>query len=500
MRGTAAARLVATAAVLRERARRRPSGRLVHVGRDDLIAAGDVDGAFAALVGSAPLDGIDAVLCAVEDPPAVEIAAAARRALASPSGVPRLRDLTRGCSSAVVVTSDATRAVPNRALLPAVLDELAAGELGPKDVTVVVGGGAHRPASRHELVTMFGEELLRRVRVVTHDARRSDCVELGVTPAGTPVRVNGIVAAADLRIGLGVVEPHEFAGFTGGRKALLPGVAAYETILANHSAERVSHARARPGELAGNPVHEDMLAALRFARLDFVVNVVLDRTLRPTAVAAGDAEAAHEKLVAFVRRTAAVEVAGEPDLIVTGPGAPLDLNLYQAVKALIAVEPLVGPRTVVVLAAACRDGLGSDEMLEPFDGARGPDEAHARAVAAYTIEKDHSCLLARFLARCPNVVACCPGIAEADLRRLWFAPAATLHQAVGEAVGRARRLSRRARPTALLLPRPQRALFTVCAPSSAGPVAAHERCGRTSSPPAGGTAGRPRRPRREGDS
>lgn len=435
------------------------------MGRKDFIAGGDIDGALAVLLEGRLRDAAETSLHRAEDPPAVDAAAAVNAALAAPTASAPLRTLAARRSSAAVVTSDATRAVPNRLLLPSVLDELATGGLAAEAITVVVGGGAHRPATPEELRAMFGEEVLRRIRVVTHDARHSDCVDMGMTPGGTHLRINRIVAEADLRIALGVVEPHEFAGFTGGRKALLPGVAAYETILGNHGAEVIAHERARPGSLIGNPVHEDLLAALSLAPLDFIVNVALDRRLRPTAVAAGDPEAAHDELAAFVRSTAAVEVAGAPDLIVTGPGAPLDMNLYQALKALFAVEPIAGPETVVALAAGCGDGLGSDEMLQPFDGAAGPEEAYARAVAAYTIEKDHSCLLARFLARCPNVIACCPGVADADLRRLWFTPAESLEAAVEEAVGRARRLSRRARPTALLLPRPQRALFTVAPPS-----------------------------------
>jgi len=445
------------------------------VGLQDPIARGDVDGAFEALLEGGALDATHATLRRAVDPPAIDVAAEARAGLAAPVGSSPLRVLAQGHAKAAVITSDATRAVPNRLLLPPLLEELTAAGLAAGDITVVVGGGAHRPATDDEIRRMLGEEVRRRVRVVTHDARRSECRALGTTPAGTPVRINRTAAEADLRIAVGVVEPHEFAGFTGGRKALLPGVAAYETILRNHGAATISDPQARPGVLAGNPVHEDMLAALRLAPLDFVVNVTLDRFLRPTAVAAGGAEAAHAALVAFVRRTAGVEAPGAADLVITGPGDPLDLNLYQAVKALVAVEPLVGPDTVVVLAADCRDGLGSEEMLAPFAGARGPEEVRARAITAYSIEKDHACLLARFLARCPHVIACCPGVADGDLRRLSFTPAASLESAVEEAVGRARRLSRRARPTALLLPRPQRALFTVIPsptpPSGAAPGA-----------------------------
>jgi lactate racemase len=431
----------------------------------------EIDDLLAALASGAlqvaHLEPCDVVLRALDDPPPIDVPSVLAAALDAPLDSAPLHALAAGRSTAAVITSDATRAVPNRLLLPGVLDELERGGLAPQAVTVVVGGGAHRPATREELERMFGQELLRRVQVVTHDARRDVCVDVGTTPAGTPVRVNRIVADADLRIAFGVVEPHEFAGFTGGRKAVLPGVAAYETILRNHRLEAIAHERARPGVLEGNPAHEDMLAALGLAPLDFAVNVTLDRRLRPTALAAGSAEAVHAALTGVVRRTATLEVAQAPDLLITGPGAPLDLNFYQAMKALVAVEPLVGPDTVVVLLAACRDGLGSADLLAPFEGGGAPGDVVGRAAADYTVQKDHSYFLARFLARCPHVVALCPGVADADLRRLRSTPAATLETALAEAVGRARRLSRRARPTALLLPRPQRALFTVVPPPAA---------------------------------
>ena len=147
-----------------------------------------------------------------------------------------------------------------------------------------------------------------------------------------------------------------------------------------------------------------------------------------------------------------------PDIVVTGPGRPLDINLYQSIKPLVAIEPLVGPDTQVVLLSACRDGTGSAEMLAPFAGGRTPAEVLAGLDHDYTIEKDHGFFIARFLQKCPNVTAWCPGVAAEELRRLAFEPAATVEEAVGRARRRLRR--RRARPLVYLIPRPQRALFT----------------------------------------
>lgn len=420
-------------------------------------------------------------LCVAEPPP-VELPAALSGALARPVGAPPLRELARGRRSAVIITSDATRPVPSHALIGPVMAELEAAGLSAGAVDVVIGGGAHRPAYPEEIERLLGPEWAGRLRVTCHDAKATDLADLGRTPAGTPLRIDPRVAAADLRIAFGQVEPHEFAGFTGGRKSILPAVAAEESILANHSVANLSHPRARPGVLAGNPIHEDMLVAMRLARLDFVVNVVLGGDLQPLAVAAGEPEAAHARLVDFVRGYAQLErPEGPVDVVVTGPGAPLDINLYQSTKPLVGLQPMIegmaadarsaaaasgdaadepGWRPpVVVLLSSCWDGTGSDEMLVPFDGARGPAHVLTRLRERYTVEMNESFNIARFLTVCPRVVACCPGVDEAVLRRLFFTPAPTPQAALEAALEFAASDSAARRPTVLLFPRAHRALF-----------------------------------------
>jgi hypothetical protein len=267
-------------------------------------------------------------------------------------------------------------------------------------------------------------------------------------------------------------------------------VAGYETIVRNHSLSMLAHPSARPGVLAGNPIHEEMVETARRAGLDFIVNVALDRELRPIAVAAGDMEAAHEQLVAFLRDHLELPLpARRLSVIVTGPGRPLDINLYQATKALVGIEPLLdadhgtaaGP--VVVLLSRCWDGPGSDEMFEPFvracaqgdpgaaqDAAQRTRSISEAALAAlerdYTIEKDEAYYVARVTPKCSWVIACCPGVPDAKLRALGWEPAADADSALARARGLldcqaeapAAAGSGRA-PLVVLFPRPQRALF-----------------------------------------
>jgi nickel-dependent lactate racemase len=352
--------------------------------------------------------------------------------------------------------------VPNAELLPQILGELALAGVDPGSITVVFGGGAHRPMSSHEMTDLAGPALASTLRLTAHDSRGSECAWVGRTPRGNDVRINRIVAEADLVIGLGVVEPHEFAGFGGGRKAILPGVAAYASIVHNHSIALLSDEAARPGVLAGNPIHEEMLSAARFGGLEFIVNVVLDAQNRVVALAAGDPEAAHARLVEFVRATQTLPAIPRTHILVTGPDAPTDINFYQSIKALVALEPLVHAETTVVLLSPCPEGLGSEELVQPFIAAADPECVMHAAAAEYTVEKDHSYLLARFLTRCRDVVAWCPGVAPEALESMRLGVASSPEDAIARAIARQRK--HRPRPRVLLFPRPQRAL-----PATTGP-------------------------------
>jgi nickel-dependent lactate racemase len=419
----------------------------------------ELDQTLAHIAASPLLKAADVHRLAVSEPAPIDLEDALVKALAHPVGSARLSEVARGKGTAVIITADATRAVPNRAALPVIIEELHHSGISDERITVVIGTGAHRAMTPLELIAHLGEEWVRRLKVVNHDPRAADLVSVGRTPHGNEVRVNRLVAEAGVRIALGQVEPHEFAGYTGGRKAILPAVAGYDTIIRNHSVDMISHPGARPGELLRNPIHLEMLAAAQLAGLDFIVNFVVDRELRPVAVAAGNLQDAHQQLVGFVESYSRIDAPSEPvDLIVTGPGRPLDYNLYQSIKPLVALEPLVDERTVVLLLSSCRDGNGSAEMLEPFAGSSSPRGALAQVSRQYTIEKDHSLFLARFLVRCPQVIGYCPGVRDADMRTLMLEPAATIEDGLAKALKKLHPRSSRAQ--VMLFPRPQRALIS----------------------------------------
>jgi nickel-dependent lactate racemase len=432
---------------------------------DTMKALADLPALLAGLADGPDLSGYDTRLILPAEPAPIDLIEATRAALQRPAGSVRLSELAAGRRSAVIVTSDATRAVPNRALLPLVIDELRSAGIGEADVTVLIALGAHRQLARSELAELLGAELLDRVRVVNH-APSGGCVSVGSTSSGNELCVASAFVEADVRIALGLVEPHEFAGFTGGGKAILPGIAAKDSIVRNHSLEMLRRPGARPGELEANPIRREMDEAARLSGLQFIVNVVLDRRLRPLAVAAGDPLQAHAELARFVRAYASVSAPGDvecphepPDLVVTGPGEPLDVNLYQSIKPLVAVEPWVDAASSVVLLARCREGDGSSEMIEPFLDGGTPEEILDRLPAQYTIEKDHSFFIARFLSRCPHVTACCPGVSPEKLETLGFSSASTVGAALSRAGVRHARSTRRARPLAVLFPSPQRFLL-----------------------------------------
>jgi lactate racemase len=287
-----------------------------------------------------------------------------RRALNQPLGCTPLRGLAAGRKSACIVICDITRPVPNRLLVPAILDALAEGGIPQGATTILVATGLHRPSTVEELRLMLGEEILNSCRVVSHHARvREEQRELGVTPGGVPVYVDRSYCDAELKITTGFIEPHLMAGFSGGRKLIAPGCAGEETIRALHSPRFIEDPRCREGVIDGNPLHEQLLTIARMAGHDFIVNVALDANRNCTGVFAGDPIVAHAAGVSHVRQAVSASVPEPVDIVVTSSaGYPLDLTLYQAVKGMTAAAPIVKRGGMLIIAAECAEGLGSEEF------------------------------------------------------------------------------------------------------------------------------------------
>ncbi|WP_028059709.1 nickel-dependent lactate racemase [Candidatus Solirubrobacter pratensis] len=301
-------------------------------------------------------------------PAAADEAAVLRTALQSPVAGPRLRELVAPGQSVAISICDGTRAQPRHSMIPAVLDELA-GIVGDEDITILVATGTHRGNTEEEIRAMLGEALAGRIRVgggraggigvVNHDARdRDSLVFLGEHGQGVPVWLNRRWVEADVRITTGFVEPHFFAGFSGGPKLVAPGLAGLETVLVLHDAKRIGDPRATWGVLEDNPVHADIRAAAAAAPPHFSFDVVLNREQRVIAAFAGELAAMHAVACDAARELAMRPVQAPFDVVVTSnSGYPLDQNLYQAVKGMSAAAKVVKPGGLIVCAAECRDGF-----------------------------------------------------------------------------------------------------------------------------------------------
>lgn len=278
------------------------------------------------------------------------------RACRNPIGTRPLREVVKANDRVVIVTSDNTRPVPNRLLIPWILEEI---PTPPENVTVLVGTGTHRANTEDELAAMFGEELCRKVRVVNHDAfepQRNTGV--GATPAGAPIMLSQEYVHADKRIAVGFIEPHFFAGFSGGAKAIVPGIAGIETILDIHRYDLIAAPRSTWGILNGNPLHEAIVERVSACPPDFLVNVTLDNEKAITRLFLGDYMEAHRVGCEHVRKHAMAQVPYEfPVVITSNSGYPLDQNLYQSVKGMSAAARIVEKGGMIFMASECSDGI-----------------------------------------------------------------------------------------------------------------------------------------------
>lgn len=280
-----------------------------------------------------------------------------RRALREPIGSPPLREIIKPGEKIVIITSDITRPMPTAAVMPALMEELDAAGIADEDVTLVFGLGSHRPQTREEKRRLAGDAAYARYACVDSDPE--DCLRLGMTSRGTPVDITRVVAQADRRICLGNVEYHYFAGYSGGAKALMPGVSSRASIQRNHS--HMVEPGANAGQLEGNPIREDIEEAARMCRCDFILNVVLDEHKRIVKAVAGDCIQAHREGCKAVDALYLKPLDHRADIVlVSQGGAPKDMNLYQTQKALDNAKHAVRKGGVVILVGSCKEGMGEE--------------------------------------------------------------------------------------------------------------------------------------------
>ena len=302
-------------------------------------------------------------------------------ALEHPIASPRLRDLAKGKQKVVLVTSDHTRAVPSKITLPILLDEIRQGN-PDADITILIATGLHRPTTEEEQRRMFGDAIVDHEKIAINNAFDPDqFVHMGVLPSGADFNVNKLAAECDLLVTEGFIEPHFFAGFSGGRKSILPGVASRETVMYNHNSGFINDPHARTGVVEGNPIHNDMLYAARAARLDFIVNVVIDAAHDPIFAVAGDCDLAHRVGREFLASKCQVDAIPADIVISTNGGYPLDQNIYQCVKGLTAAEASAKEGAVLIMCAGLADGHGGEGFYRSLCDCESPDALYQSIMA-----------------------------------------------------------------------------------------------------------------------
>ena len=366
--------------------------------------------------------------------PLAEPAAEITRALRAPIACPPLAAMARGRAHAVIVVSDITRPVPYRVLLPPLLGEL---EPHVERITLLVATGTHRASTDDEKLDMFGSDALSRCRVVDHDSEHPDnFVALDrVTSAGTRPRVNRLYAEADLKILTGLVEPHFMAGYSGGRKAICPGLLDLESIQRFHGPAFLEHPNATNGVLDGNPCHREASEVARIAGAHFTVNVALDLERRLVGVFAGEMDAAFDAAVAKVNSYCHTPIDAPADVVVaSGGGYPLDKTFYQTVKGMVGALPAVRDGGTILIASACSEGIGHHEYAALMFAYAGRHEDFLRDIQARDeVQQDQW----EFEEQCKvlaktgvnGLVVCTDGIDAAALRRCSVTPAADLSRA-----------------------------------------------------------------------
>ena len=284
-------------------------------------------------------------------------------ALDNPIGSKSLEELVRGKQRMVIISGDHTRPVPSRITMPIILRRIRQANPDIK-ITILIATGFHRPTTKQELIDRYGKEIVAKENIVVHRSHNDEMADLGTLPSGGKLLLNKIAIDTDLLIAEGFIEAHFFAGFSGGRKAVLPGIASATTVMANHCSEFIASPFARTGILENNPIHKDMLYAAAQAKLAFILNVVINAKKQVIAAFAGDSEKAHVKGCEFVLNMSKVKKNPTDIVITTNGGYPLDQNIYQSVKGMTAAEANCKTGGVIIMIAGLIDGHGGESFCK----------------------------------------------------------------------------------------------------------------------------------------
>jgi nickel-dependent lactate racemase len=363
-------------------------------------------------------------------------AGALRESFRKPNRGPSLPELACTRKTACILICDITRPVPHGTLLPPLIDELAAAGMSPDHILILVATGLHRSNEGAELREVIGSHaVFKKVRVANHFARdREAHADLGRTPSGIPILVDRRFVEADLRIVVGLVEPHFMAGYSGGRKLVIPGVAHSDTILQLHAGVILNHAKAANTVIEGNPLHQEQLHMVRAVGDIFALNVVIDEERRIGFVNFGPIEHSHLEAVAFMRRYSEVPVARRfKTVVTTSAGYPLDKTYYQTIKGMVGVIDILEPGGTIIIASECSEGMGSPDFVaaQRVLCRLGPERFMAEIIARdhARIDEWQTQMLVKAL-RVGTVQLYTTGLKPSDLADIFVDPIASVEQAV----------------------------------------------------------------------
>ncbi|MBN1483270.1 MAG: nickel-dependent lactate racemase [Chloroflexia bacterium] len=368
-----------------------------------------------------------------------DVAAAVRQAMAQPVGSPRLRDLAQADDTVVIVFTDITRACPDALLVEALLEELHAAGVPAEQITFLCGVGLHRPSTTEEKVVKLGAEVVRRYTVIDHDARDPDMlVDLGQTESGIPLSVNRLAYEADLLIATGIVEPHQYAGYSGGAKTLSVGAAGEAMIAYTHGPHMLEQPGTRLGRIEGNPFRAALNESARRAGLRFVLNVVQDDAKRVVGVRAGDPVGAFSELVELARGLYEVPIPQQYDVVVAGIGFPKDANVYQASRGPtylhFAPTPVAKAGGTYIVPAPCQEGAGEGAGEQRFyralkEAVRMEALVERMREEGYPPGQQRAFMVAKVLTEAQIVIV---GAEQPEIvREMHMVPLETMEQALG---------------------------------------------------------------------
>ena len=313
-----------------------------------------------------PAKNIAGILETSQSVPLADADQVIRQAILHPIGSAALAEIVKGRASACIVISDVTRPVPNQMILPPLLETLEQGGIPRQAITILIATGIHRPNEGEELAEMVGRPIMNTYRIVNHFSQEPEThTYLGETRKGTPVYIDKTYLEADLKITTGLIEPHLMAGYSGGRKAICPGLASVETMKVMHGPELMEHPKSAVGILEGNPFHREATEIALMAGVDFNLNVAIDKQRQITGVFAGDLVESHQVGAQFVEKHAKATLPAPVDaVVVSSAGYPLDTTFYQAIKGLLTAVEVVKPGGSILLVAACSEGIGSKPFTD----------------------------------------------------------------------------------------------------------------------------------------